>query len=176
MDRIRIRGHQHVDLHDGAPQPRRAARVCQNIVPEESGENKIEKRRARGRCKVRRHGRIRPARGARRIRGLTSRTRHTARVTDAAARPSDRFATGSNTPPDKALLCIQRHRGSWLMSQRRAFYRRATSSAVAQKAHRLAAIGIVLRHSGHSFVVGSGGASPRRTRAMIAFTGTITKK
>ena len=54
-------------------------------------------------------------------------------------------------------------------------YRLLISSPVVQKAHRFAAIGIVLRHSGHSFVVGSGGASPRRIRAMTAFTGNITK-
>jgi hypothetical protein len=35
---------------------------------------------------------------------------------------------------------------------------------------------MALRHSGHSFVVGSGGASPRRTRAISAFMGRITKK
>jgi hypothetical protein len=50
------------------------------------------------------------------------------------------------------------------------------ATGVAQKAHRLAAIGMALRHSGHSFVVGSGGASPRRTRAISAFMGRTTKK
>src|ERR1039457_5600310 len=38
-----------------------------------------------------------------------------------------------------------------------------------QNAHRFAAIGIALRHSGHFFVVGSGGVSPRRSLAMTAF-------
>lgn len=50
------------------------------------------------------------------------------------------------------------------------------TSALVQKAHRLAPIGIVLRHSGHSLVVGSGGASPRRRRARSAFMGSTTKK
>ena len=45
-----------------------------------------------------------------------------------------------------------------------------------QKAHRRAATGISLRHSGHFFVVGSGGASPRFRRAVSAFTGTMTRK
>jgi hypothetical protein len=49
-------------------------------------------------------------------------------------------------------------------------------TGVAQKAHRFAAIGMVLRHSGHALVVGSGIASPRRMRAISAFMGTITKK
>src|SRR5919108_3414164 len=53
---------------------------------------------------------------------------------------------------------------------------RLYESADVQKAHRRAAIGTSLRHSGHFFVVGSGGASPRRKRAMSAFTGTTTKK
>ncbi len=35
-------------------------------------------------------------------------------------------------------------------------------TGVAQKAHLFTAIGITLRHSGYSFVIGSGGASPRR--------------
>ncbi len=48
--------------------------------------------------------------------------------------------------------------------------------AVVQNAHLRAAIGITLRHSGHSFVVGSGGASPRRIRAISAFMGATTKK
>jgi hypothetical protein len=52
----------------------------------------------------------------------------------------------------------------------------ALAMTLAQKAHLLAAIGIVLRHSGHSFVVGSGGASPPRTLAINAFIGRITKK
>src|SRR5687767_4261176 len=43
-----------------------------------------------------------------------------------------------------------------------------------QKAHRRAATGTSLRHSPHFFVVGSVGASPRRRRATIAFTGTTT--
>ena len=41
-----------------------------------------------------------------------------------------------------------------------------------QKAHRRAATGTSLRHSGHFFVVGSGGASPRFRRALIALMGT----
>ncbi len=45
-----------------------------------------------------------------------------------------------------------------------------------QNAHRLAAIGMSLRHSGHFFVVGSGGTSPRFIRAINALTGTTTKK
>ena len=45
-----------------------------------------------------------------------------------------------------------------------------------QNAQRFAAIGTSLRHSGHFFVVGSGGASPRLRRAMSAFTGVTTKK
>src|SRR5262249_51138658 len=49
-------------------------------------------------------------------------------------------------------------------------------TGVAQKAHRRAAMGIALRHSGHSLVVGSGGASPRRMRVMSAFIGRTTKK
>jgi hypothetical protein len=44
-----------------------------------------------------------------------------------------------------------------------------------QKAQRRAAIGTALRHSGHFFVVGSGGASPRRILAIKAFTGSTTK-
>jgi hypothetical protein len=46
----------------------------------------------------------------------------------------------------------------------------------AQCAQRRAAMGITLRHFGHSLVVGSGGASPRRMRAMRAFIGRMTKK
>lgn len=42
----------------------------------------------------------------------------------------------------------------------------ALPTGVVQNAHLFAAIGIILRHSGHSFMVGSGGASPRRMRAM----------
>jgi hypothetical protein len=45
----------------------------------------------------------------------------------------------------------------------------------ARKAHRRAAIGTSLRHSGHFFVVGSGGASPRRRRSFIMFIGVTTK-
>ena len=52
----------------------------------------------------------------------------------------------------------------------------ALPTGVAQNAHLLAAIGIVLRHSGHSFAVGSGAASRRRIRIMSAFIGRITKK
>src|SRR5579862_7494984 len=43
-----------------------------------------------------------------------------------------------------------------------------------QKAQRFAAIGILLRHSGQFFSVGSAGFSPRRNRAMIVFTGNTT--
>jgi len=49
-------------------------------------------------------------------------------------------------------------------------------SGPVQNAQRRAAMGTSLRHSGHFFVVGSGGVSPRRIRATKAFTGTITKK
>ena len=49
-------------------------------------------------------------------------------------------------------------------------------SADVQNAHRFAAIATSLKHSGHFFVVGSGGASPRRIRAVSSFTGTTTKK
>jgi hypothetical protein len=42
--------------------------------------------------------------------------------------------------------------------------------------HRFASIGISLKHSGHFFVVGSGGFSPRFMRATSAFTGVTTKK
>src|SRR5882762_7480062 len=52
---------------------------------------------------------------------------------------------------------------------------RQTSGEV-QNAQRRAAIATSLRHSGHFFVVGSGGASPRRMRAMSEFTGSTTKK
>jgi len=45
-----------------------------------------------------------------------------------------------------------------------------------QKAQRRAAIGTSLRHSGHFFVVGSGAASPRRSRAIRLLTGSTTKK
>jgi hypothetical protein len=45
-----------------------------------------------------------------------------------------------------------------------------------QNAQRLAAIGTSLKHSGHFRVVGSGGASPRRIRAVKALTGSTTKK
>jgi hypothetical protein len=45
-----------------------------------------------------------------------------------------------------------------------------------QNAHRFAAIGIELKHSGQFLVVGSGGASPRRKRAITVFTGNTTKK
>jgi hypothetical protein len=45
-----------------------------------------------------------------------------------------------------------------------------------QKAQRLAAMGMLLRHSGHSFEVGSGGTSPRRILAIRAFNGRMTKK
>ena len=38
------------------------------------------------------------------------------------------------------------------------------------------AIATSLRHSGHFLVVGSDGASPRRNRAISAFTGRTTKK
>src|SRR5258707_15018425 len=53
---------------------------------------------------------------------------------------------------------------------------RVYGSADVQKAHRRAAIAISLRHSGHFFVVGSGGASPRFRRALIALTGTTMAK
>ena len=58
----------------------------------------------------------------------------------------------------------------------RAIQDRLYESADVQKAQRRAAIGTSLRHSGHFFVVGSGGASPRLKRAIRVFTGTITKK
>ena len=58
----------------------------------------------------------------------------------------------------------------------RALKDRLYESADVQKAQRRAAIGTSLRHSGHFFVVGSGGASPRLKRAISVFTGTITKK
>jgi hypothetical protein len=45
-----------------------------------------------------------------------------------------------------------------------------------QKAQRRAAIGTSPKHSGHFFVVGSAGASPRRRRAVSAFIGATTKK
>ena len=45
-----------------------------------------------------------------------------------------------------------------------------------QNAHRRAAMGTSLKHSGHFFVVGSDGGSPRARRAAMAFTGTTTKK
>src|SRR5580765_3631475 len=54
--------------------------------------------------------------------------------------------------------------------------RRVYTSADVQNAHRRAAIAISLRHSGHFFVVGSGGASPRFRRALIALTGTTMAK
>src|ERR1700724_81287 len=53
---------------------------------------------------------------------------------------------------------------------------RGYTSAEVQKAHRRAATGTSLRHSGHFFVVGSGGASPRFRRALIALTGTTMAK
>lgn len=56
------------------------------------------------------------------------------------------------------------------------FYRPVTGSAEVQNAHRFAAIATSLKHSGHFFVVGSGGASPRLRRAISALTGMITKK
>src|SRR5688500_13190503 len=49
-------------------------------------------------------------------------------------------------------------------------------SGEVQNAQRRAAIGTSLRHSGHFLVVGSGDGSPRRWRAMMALTGTTTKK
>src|SRR5437762_719495 len=52
----------------------------------------------------------------------------------------------------------------------------AQTSGDVQKAQRRAAIATSLRHSGHFLVVGSGGASPRRIRATIVFTGSTTKK
>ena len=45
-----------------------------------------------------------------------------------------------------------------------------------QWAQRRASMGISLRHSGHFFVVGSGGFSPRFMRATSALTGSTTKK
>ncbi len=45
-----------------------------------------------------------------------------------------------------------------------------------QNAQRRAAMGTSLRHSGHFFVVGSGGASPRFLLATIALRGTTIKK
>src|SRR6185312_4296705 len=45
-----------------------------------------------------------------------------------------------------------------------------------QNLQRRAAIGTSLKHSGHFFVVGSGGVSPRRTRASRVFIGRTTKK
>jgi hypothetical protein len=50
------------------------------------------------------------------------------------------------------------------------------ATAEVQNAHLRAASGISLRHSGHFLVVGSGGVSPRFTRAISAFTGTTTRK
>ena len=52
----------------------------------------------------------------------------------------------------------------------------AYASTDVQAAQRRAAMGTSLRHSAHFFVVGSGGASPRRIRAMNAFIGTTMKK
>src|SRR5260370_5928634 len=45
-----------------------------------------------------------------------------------------------------------------------------------QKAHLRAWMGISLRHSGHFLVVGSGGISPRLSRARKVFVGTTIKK
>src|SRR3954466_11869958 len=52
----------------------------------------------------------------------------------------------------------------------------STESGDVQNAQRRAAIATSLRHSGHFFVVGSGVASPRRSRAVSALTGSTTKK
>src|SRR6478672_8220347 len=52
----------------------------------------------------------------------------------------------------------------------------ASAKDVVQKAHRRAAIGTSLRHSGHFLVVGSGAASPRRIRAISVFIGSTMKK
>jgi hypothetical protein len=50
------------------------------------------------------------------------------------------------------------------------------TSCDVQNAQRRAAIATSLMHSGHFFVVGSGATSPRRMRAVSAFTGRTTKK
>jgi hypothetical protein len=52
----------------------------------------------------------------------------------------------------------------------------ASATTDVQKAHRRAAMGMSLRHSGHFFVVGSGAASPRRIRAKSLLTGRTIKK
>src|SRR4051794_30398806 len=58
-----------------------------------------------------------------------------------------------------------------------ALYRGVASvKDVVQKAHRRAAMGTSLRHSGHFLVVGSGAASPRRIRARSVFMGSTIKK
>jgi hypothetical protein len=75
------------------------------------------------------------------------------------------FAPNSTTAPTAARY--------WIHDS---YSREVTSSAVVQNAQRRAATGTSLRHSGHFFVVGSGGASPRRLRSMSAFTGRTTKK
>ena len=49
-------------------------------------------------------------------------------------------------------------------------------SVEVQNAQRSARMGTSLKHSGHFFVVGSGGTSPRFRRAIMAFTGITTKK
>ena len=55
-------------------------------------------------------------------------------------------------------------------------YNNRYTSGEVQNAQRRAAIATSLRHSGHFFVVGSGGTSPRRMRATRWFTGSTTKK
>src|SRR3954470_15077860 len=52
----------------------------------------------------------------------------------------------------------------------------SAESGDVQNAQRRAAIATSLMHSGHFLVVGSGGASPRRIRAVSEFTGSTTKK
>src|SRR5579883_2774098 len=52
----------------------------------------------------------------------------------------------------------------------------AGTSTEVQNAHRRALIGMVLRHSGQVFVVGSGGACPCRSRAISVFIGSTTQK
>src|SRR5690242_13947890 len=66
-------------------------------------------------------------------------------------------------------------------SSRRRFYYRpvapeAPDRVAVQKAQRRAAMGISLRHSGHFFVVGSGGASPLFRRAVQAFIGATINR
>jgi spermidine synthase len=87
-----------------------------------------------------------------------------------------RGAAEATEIPSTARVLLDKGRGGSLRPLSRARPRHYLGgSGVVQNAQRRAAIGTSLRHSGHARVVGSGGVSPRRRRAVIVFIGNATR-